>query len=148
MKFTALEMNPANNPGVLDTATWDRGAAWHAVERAGERWLQVQDAAITGRVLLPVDGITPFTGSGQIRGAAVFCLAALPGGQQVFVELGNGGGSEALGEPIGTVSLSQGLRVAAYPTDASVVARYCAAVKPGAGPQPWGERPGSASGSG
>ena len=141
MKFNELELNPATNPGVLDTATWDRGAAWQAIERTGDKWLLVQSAAIAGGVLPPLDGIRPFTGSCKNRGAAVFCLAALPDGQQVFVEIGNGGGPEALGKPMGTLRLSGGLRVAAYPTDAAVVARYCASIKPESGPQPWGDTP-------
>jgi hypothetical protein len=139
MKFNELEMNPASNPGVLDTATWDRSAAWQAVERAGDKWLLVQSAAIAGGVLPRLDGTRPFTGSCKHRGAAVFCLTGLPDGQQVFVEIGNGGGPEALGKPMGTLRLSGGLRVAAYPTDAAVVARYCASIKPESGPQPWGD---------
>jgi len=141
MKCNAWEIDPTKNPGVLDTATWDRTAAWQAVAGLGDHWQQVQDAAIAGRMLPRVDGITPFTGSCSVRGATVFCLAALPDAQQVFVEIGSGGGCDALGEPIGTVPLSHGLRLAAYPTDASVVARYCEAVKPGAGPQPLGGTP-------
>jgi len=141
MRRDALELDPAKNPGVLDTATWDPAAAWQATAGAGERWREVQEAAIAGRALPRLDGVTPFTGSCAVRGAAVFCLAALPDGQQVFVEIGSGGGPEALGEPMGTAALSHGLRLAAYPTDASVVARYCETVKPGAGPQPMGGTP-------
>jgi hypothetical protein len=141
MKCGALEFTPATNPAVLDTATWDRAHAWDAVRQAGDRWAQVQDAAIAGRRLPQAEGITPFTGSCSIRGAAVFCLAAVPDGQQVFVEIGKGGGGDALGEPIGARTLSHGMRLAAYATDASVVDRYCALVKPGAGPQPLGRTP-------
>jgi hypothetical protein len=141
MKFNKLEMNPANNPGVLDTATWDRNAAWQAIERTGDHWVQVQAAAIGGSPLPGHEGVTPFPGSCTTRGAAVFCLAALPDGQQVFVEIGSGGGPAALGPPLGTQRLASGLRMAAYPTDAPVVARYCSAIKPEAGPQPWGDTP-------
>jgi tagaturonate epimerase len=141
MTFNGLEMNPAISPGVLDTATWDRGAAWRAVERAGDTWLQVQDATIMGRVLPEFEGTRPFTGSCKNRGAAAFCLAALPDGQRVFVEIGNGGGPAALGESLGTMRLDGGVGLAAYPADAAVVARYCASIKPESGPQPWGGIP-------
>ena len=141
MQFTNLDMNPATNPGVLDTATWDRRAGWQAVARMGDRWLHVQRAATEGRALPPCEGVRPFTGSGKTRGGAVFCLTALPDAQQVFVEIGTGGGPEALGEPMGTLWLSSGIRVAAYPGDAAVVARYCASIKPESGPQPWGRTP-------
>ena len=32
MRFGKLEINPALSPGVLDTATWDRAAAWAAIQ--------------------------------------------------------------------------------------------------------------------
>ncbi len=138
MKFRRLEMDPVRNPGVLDTATWDCAAAWRAVERVADQWLEVQAA---GNALPDVDGARPFAGSCTRRGAAVFLLAELPDGQQVFVEIGNGGGTEALGPPLGSQSLSTGVRVNAYPTDASIVHRYVTAVKPESGPQPWGATP-------
>jgi hypothetical protein len=141
MRFTKLDMNPAINPGVLETATWDRSAGWQAVARMGDQWLHVQRAATEGRALPQFEGIRPFTGSCKTRGAAVFCLTALPDAQRVFVEIGTGGGQEALGEPIGTARLSSGIRVAAYPVDAAVVARYCASIKPESGPQAWGCTP-------
>ncbi len=121
MQFTNPDMNPATNPGVLDTATWDRSSGWQAVARMGEQWLQVQRAATEGRALPPCEGVRPFTGSCKTRGATVFCLTALPDAQQVFVEIGTGGGPEALGEPMGTARLSSGIRVAAYPADAALV---------------------------
>lgn len=146
MKFGRLEMDPANNPGVLDTATWDRAAAWRAVERVADSWLEVQSASISGGALPEVGGARSFAASRKHRGAAVFSLAALADGQQVFVEIGNGGGPgvrgiEALGQPLGTMTLSSGVRVNAYPTDASVVHRYVTAIKPESGPQPWGDTP-------
>jgi hypothetical protein len=141
MRFGSLEIDPATNPGVLETATWAPAAAWRAVAEMADRWRTVQAAAIAGRPLPPLDGLTPRTGSVSVRGAAVFCLTALPDGQQVFVEIGSGGGPEALGAPIGTAELSHGIRLAAYPTDAAVVARYCEVVKPGAGPRPLGGTP-------
>lgn len=141
MKIGNLEINPAKNPGVLDTATWDRTAAWQIVARAKDEWPNVQKAAISGSALPEINGITPYTGSSKSRGAAVFCLAGLPDGQKVFVEIGNGGGTEALGEPIGTMTLSSGARLSAYPADAKVVDRYFSCVKPDSGPQPLGDTP-------
>lgn len=141
MKFAKLEMDPAKNPGVLDTATWDREAAWRAIEGAGNGWRDVQSALLADAALPEVGGLKPFTGSCKRRGAAAFCLAALPDGQQVFVELGGGGGIDALGQRFGTLTLSDGLRVSAYPTDIAVVHRYVTAIKPESGPQPWADTP-------
>ena len=33
MKFRKLRFNPAGNPAVLATGTWDRAAAWRQVQR-------------------------------------------------------------------------------------------------------------------
>lgn len=118
-----LQLNPAHNPAVLDTATWDRAAAWRAVRDIGERWAQHK------------------CGSGATvrRGAAVFDLVPLPDGQQVFIELGRGGA--ALGEPLGELTLKSGLRVAAYPTDAAVIDRYCHVLRPANRPRALGATP-------
>ena len=72
------------------------------------------------------------------RGAAKFFLAGLPDGQHVFVELGQGGGVSALGVPLGAMQLEHGLSVAAYPTNASVVDRFCRLLAPHKGPQAMG----------
>lgn len=126
-------LDPAHNPGVLDTATWDRAAAWRAVGRVGERWAAARDGGVVG------GGVTTYGGSAVRRGEARFLLAGLPDGQQVFVELGRGGA--ALGAPLGEMTLKSGLRVAAYPTDAAVVDRYCRVLRPHNRPRAMGATP-------
>ena len=123
MKVQRLQLNPAHNPAVLDTATWDCAAAWRAVRDIGEGWA--------------THAASP--GAGVRRGSAVFDLVRLPDGQQVFVELGRGGA--ALGEPLGEMILRTGLRVAAYPTDAAVVDRYCRVLRPRNRPRALGAMP-------
>ena len=120
---SALRIDTACNPAVLDTATWDRAAAWRAVRGLGEKWAKHVAGA----------------GAGVRRGAAVFDLVRLPDGQQVFVELGRGGA--ALGEPLGELTLGSGLRVAAYPTDAAIVDRYCRVLRPANRPRALGATP-------
>ncbi len=120
MKFQKLQLNPSRNPAVLDTATWDRAAAWRQVQRLR--------AAPTGNA-----------GSLVRRGAAMFQLARLPDGQQVFIELGHGG--VALGKPLGELTLPTGCRLAAYPTDAAVLDRYCRILEPLNRPRALGATP-------
>ena len=123
MKFQHLQLDPARNPGVLATATWNRAAAWRGIRDIGERWA--------------THAVSP--GAGVRRGSAVFDLVSLPDGQQVFVELGHGGAS--LGQPLGEMTLKGGLRVAAYPTDAAVVDRYCRVLRPHNRPRALGATP-------
>jgi hypothetical protein len=47
----------------------------------------------------------------------------------------------ALGEPLGELTLKSGLRVAAYPTDAAVVDRYCRVLRPLNRPRALGATP-------
>lgn len=120
MRFRKLQLNPAKNPGVLATGTWDLAAAWRQVQRLR--------AAPTGSA-----------GSLVRRGSAAFQLARLPDGQQVFLEQGHGG--VALGKPLGELTLPNGCRLAAYPTDAAVVDRYCRVLEPLNRPRALGATP-------
>jgi len=143
MKLGSMELDPATNPAVLDTSTWDQAAAWFAVELVGDAWRDVR-SVLSSRCFgsLPeVGGVKPFAASCKHRGSVVFSLVALPDDQQVIIEIGNGGGTEALGRPLGTMTLSTGLFVRAYPADAAVVHRYVTAIKPESGPRPWGDTP-------
>ena len=130
---SARRFDPSRNPAVLDTATWDRVGAWRAVSKAGERWAAARDGGAVG------NGVTVYDGSVVRRGAAMFLLASLPDGQRVFVDLGRGGA--ALGQPLGEMTLKSGLRVAAYPTDAAVVDRYCRVLRPHNRPRAMGATP-------
>ena len=56
-----------------------------------------------------------------------------------------GRGGAALGTPLGEMTLKSGLRVAAYPTDAAVLDRYCRVLRPHNRPRAMAPRPGLAS---
>ena len=125
--------DPSHNPAVLDTATWDRAAAWRALSKTGERWAAVREGGAAG------GGVTAYGGSVVRCGAATFLLAGLSDGQQVFLELGRGGA--ALGQPLGEMTLKSGLRVAAYPTDAPIIDLYCRVLRPHNRPRAMGPLP-------
>jgi hypothetical protein len=118
MRFQKLLFNPARNPAVLATGTWDRVAAWRQIRRH------------------------PLAGNAHVlarRGAATFQLARLPDGQRVFIETGHGGA--VLGQPLGELTLSNGGRLAAYSTDAAVVDRFCRVLEPVNRPRALGATP-------
>lgn len=135
-----LHIDPAVTPAVLDTATWSPACAWQQVLRVGDDWRHAQRAWRAGAGT-PVGGMTPALGALIRRGAALCALVALPDGQQVLLELGHAGACQALGEPLGRLRLKDGLPIAAYPTDAAVLDRYCRILAPLNGPRALGAVP-------
>ena len=136
-----MRINPATNPAILDTATWDPDAAWQAVTQVGESWSAAQAALEMGNHWVGLPHIPLQISSVVRRGGAKFFLAGLPDGQQVFVEFGHGGGVSALCAPLGVHRLNHGLTVAAYPASAAVVDRFCRLLAPHKGPQALGSVP-------
>jgi hypothetical protein len=154
MKFGEFDFDPAKNPAVLDTATWDPDGAWRIVSRIRD-WRALPKA--NGHPA-PKDAKEPvaYAASEASFGGRSFFLAGLNDGQQVFVETGgkggdggkggNGGkggdgGEDPLGKPCFTKTFPGGARVAMYKTDADVVKKYVTVVKPGSGPRALGLLP-------
>ena len=137
-----LEINPAVNPAILETATWDPAAAWRAVEAVDDAGWQVVEQAIGGGNRPPVTGrLTPHAGSAAHCQGSAFLLAGLPDGQQVFVEISPGVCQAVLGAPIGTKALASGGHAAVYKTDAATIDRFFRLVNPGKGPKALGPVP-------
>jgi len=142
MRFGKLEIDPALSPGVLDTATWDRAAAWAAVQAVDDAcWRALVEAATDGTPLPVGGGLTPHAPSSAWHERAFYCLAGLDDGQQVFLGLGDSPAGALLGEPIAIKPLPAGGQVVLYPTDAAVIDRYARHLKPGRGPRPLGAAP-------
>ncbi|HAK96573.1 MAG TPA: hypothetical protein DCM87_16680 [Planctomycetes bacterium] len=130
MRFGKLEIDPSENPAVIDSATWDRARAWAQVRKAGAALAVVRDAAVAGGSLPEVRGIRPCPGSLVRRGSAVVLAADLPGGQAVLLEIGRAGAREALGAPIGSLRPARGPTVTAFPLDAAVLDAFCRRMQP------------------
>ncbi|MCC7353753.1 MAG: hypothetical protein IT330_08350 [Anaerolineae bacterium] len=142
MRFGNLEIDPARNPAILDTATWDTEAAWRAVRSLADAyWQSVQDAAAHGSPLPSAPGCIPYTPSCTHHGGSIFFLMGLADGQQVFVEVGEGEGETVLGAPASARQLSGGNRLALYKTDAAVLDRFFRFVRPEAGSRALGAVP-------
>jgi hypothetical protein len=143
LRFGNIDFNPAHNPAILDTATWD--------ERAAAEILTGLEPALWNAIEAdpPVSTpqITPYRGSAARRGASTFTLAGLADGQQVFIEIGPVERPPQLGAPFTTVSLTAGRQVRAYRTDAAIIDLYCRAIRPDKGPQPLGAIPRIGAGS-
>ncbi|MCO6452771.1 MAG: hypothetical protein J5I90_18460 [Caldilineales bacterium] len=144
MKFGKLKINPALNPGVLDTATWDRDAAWVAVQAVDDTyWPGLMDAAATAAPLPVTASLTAYTGSATWHGDTLVCLTGLADGQQVFLAVGPQAYDVALGSPVGSKVLpaTPSTMVALYPTDASVIARFFRTLAQDKGPRALGPVP-------
>jgi hypothetical protein len=144
MKFGKLDINPAKNPAVLDTATWDPQQAWRAIAAAGAGYWRVAHDAASGRQPPPSSSeLVLHPRSLALHRGSVFGLATLPDLQHVLVGLGGGTDFEELGKPIGQLSLGGAgdARVSAYPATLDTVARYVDAIDPSKGPRALAGRP-------
>ena len=138
MRFGVLEMDPAHNPAVLDTATWDpAGAAQRVIRSDAAYWERVRDAAANDLPLPSGAGLVPHTAScSRLCGRLLF-LVSLDDGQQVFVELGSD--EPLLGQPLISRPLAPGVYLAAHAADAPTVHRFVTAS--GRSPRPLGPIP-------
>jgi len=139
MRFGKLKINPARNPAILDTATWDPVNAWRMVQALDDAyWQSLQEAVAHGAPLPPAAGLIPYAPSYARYQGALYCLAGLADGQQVFLAIGSEDGESVLRPPVGTQSLPTGGRVTLYKTDAAIIARYVRFIKPEKGPRALG----------
>jgi len=150
-EFGNLRIDPAENPAVLDTATWDEQAAWRQLRGVKEAdWRALGRAIETGRPAPPLATIEAHTASAARYNGGVVFLARLPDAQQVLVSLDEAEAPVGLGSPFqsGTIetegrtgSSDSGLRVAAYRTDAETLERLFHEVDGSRGPRALGSTP-------
>jgi len=134
MRFGQIDFNPAHNPAILDSATWDQEAAatiLAGVDPAG--W-----AAIANPAARTVTPLTFYPASAAQQGASAFTLAGLPDGQQLFLAAGPAAAPAPLGTPFATWPLPENRQLRAYRTDAAVIDRYCHLLRPDKGPRALG----------
>ncbi len=142
MKFGKLEIDPAKNPAVLDTVTWNPENAWKIVQALDEAyWRPLQDAIAAQESLPGDDRCTLYPGSCVHYQNSDLVLAGLRDGQQVFLEIAERGNESVLGPAIGTKPISHGKQVAMYTTDAAIIDRFCRCVLPTKGPKTLGATP-------
>jgi hypothetical protein len=143
MKFGAVEIDPAKNPAILDTATWNPKSAWDILCRLDDQyWRSPEYLAPRSTWGLPVnEHFMPYAGSFARYQGSDFFLASVQEGQHVFIGIGPDAGESVLGEPIGKKRLADGTCVAAYKTDAAIIDRYCRLINPDKGPKALGATP-------
>ncbi|MCP4401868.1 MAG: hypothetical protein GY801_31780 [bacterium] len=140
--FGKLELDPAKNPAILDTATWIPEDAWEMAQAVDESyWLSIQAAAADRKPFLESDKCTCYETSCASYQGNVFCLAGLKDGQQIFFEVGDRRKEAVLGEAIGTKMLPDSRQLTVYKTDAAIIDRFCRIIHPQKGPKALGSTP-------
>lgn len=144
MKYGKLDLDPANSPGVLDTATWDAASACRQVAARAADWRSwYGKARKSSKKAAAAANAAPCRAVGAIQsqGAAIHCLAELDDRQMVFLAIGPAGAAADLGSPSARIALDADTFVLVHPTDAAVIDRYCRTVQPVNAPRPLGRTP-------
>lgn len=140
VKVGKLALDPARNPAVLDTTTWNHAAAWSQVKAAGAAfWGQV--ARSLGTPAVPKGECQVYPGSCASLNGLDIALATLKDGQDVFVQIGRNADGRLLGKPLGSLTLADGNRLTAHPTDMPVLERYLREANPEKAPRAMGSVP-------
>ncbi|NLF00565.1 MAG: hypothetical protein GX601_06250, partial [Anaerolineales bacterium] len=141
MRYGILEVNPAKNPAVLDTGTWDPQQARTTVEGLESTyWRRLQEASERACPLPVVPEFTPRDASLVQHEGTMYFIATLSDRQHVLVGIGEAVGPIAA-DPLAHVELPNGGHVVIYPTDASVLDQFFYHIAPELGPRPLGAEP-------
>lgn len=142
MLFGELDINPAKNPAILATATWDPEKAWEIVRLQDKSyWSSLQDAIVQS-ISIPITGnLIAYPGSCAHRHGSVYFLAGLEDGQQVFIRIGPDENESALGVPVAAMTDQAGTNVTMYQSDADTIARFFQHIRADKGPKAMGNVP-------
>jgi hypothetical protein len=141
VKFGQLDINPAENPGVLDTGTWDASAACMQVRTSNFDWSGAASALRKGLRPPLANSIQAWGGSASVSKDAVWFLAGLLDGQTVLICLGGPEANSALARPLDEWPLANEGRLTVYATTAAELDRYCRLLKPEKAPRALGAIP-------
>ena len=142
LNINGIDLDPAANPAVLDTCTWDTSAALAQCRRLEPFLAACADAVATARcagclkVALAGSDAVVMPSAAFVDGVGHF-LMNLPDGQKVFVSI-SAGKLESCADAIGTMLDG---KVAVWPADVHAVKWYVANVNPQYGPRAFGSVP-------
>jgi len=137
--FGKLEIQPANNPGVLGTATWDVSAASAAAEGLGKVfWSHAKEALKAGVALPQNDLCKLFPSSAGRLTDNWLVLALLSDGQHLLAEFAQPGAIGEFGQGFSRLSLGQQGQVALHEADVAAVTRFVRKLHPQRGPRALG----------
>ena len=141
MKFGALEINPAKNPAVLDSVTWDTDDVVRQLQNVSDsHWETVHQDLACGKPPQAHAGCAFFPGSAAHDEHGDAILAELPDGQHVLLEFSHHQ-KDVFSSLLSTKALPRGTSLMVYPTDAETLDRYCRLRRPDKGPRALGSTP-------
>ena len=141
-KFGIVEMDPARNPAVLDTGTWDAENVRRVLRAIDSRyWISLDEAALRGVPFPHSARLTAYNGSLCALRGNHFFVAKLEDGQHIFVQTGEDSGEALGGASIVRIQLNEGRWLNVFPTDAATIDRFCRFVCPQKAPKALGGVP-------
>ncbi|NLE46295.1 MAG: hypothetical protein GX620_16375 [Chloroflexi bacterium] len=144
MRFGNLKIDPARNPAVLDTVTWDRASVQEILQvMPTDVWRIFWRTAREGVAQLPTERVCVHPSSCVRWKDSLFCLTALFDGQLLWLECGSGVGVDLLDVPVWSTALGNlpAEVVSAYAVDLAGTARFLAAAAPNRAPRALGAVP-------
>jgi hypothetical protein len=138
--YGRLQIDPARNPAVLDTATWEPEVVAAAVAALPvAAWERVRGLAEGGA---QPEGLAPFCfGVGRRAAASVWVVARLDDGQQVLLLFRRAAAAAGLPLPVCSRPLADGWTLDALAADADGVAAFVREIAPECGPVALGAVP-------
>jgi len=141
-RFGRIELDPAWNPAVLDTLTWDVPSALGAVLSAGSAfWESAAGALLSGAAAPRSETVTLFGSSVARAGTALYALTELSDGQHVIVRFGPPAPGEGFEGLIGEADAGGRGRAAVYCADSGTLHAVYAAAAPARLPSALGAVP-------
>lgn len=138
-QFGKLALDPAKNPAVLDTETWDPENAIRLLSSVDVAYWQRLVESLVNRGGITVHGeVVVYPSSLCGYQGRNYLLVGLRDGQRVFLETGEPSGT--LGLPLWTLS-DRSVTVSAYDTSADRIDAYCREIDPEKGPRCLGTAP-------
>lgn len=140
MRVNGIDLDPAGNPAVLDTCTWDEPAAIRQCEAMEDFLMGCADAVGTasgeGCLRSALAGTPGVASSAAIKDGAGYCIVGLPDGQRVFAAIGH----ETALSP-GVLAVLAGGRVGILPVNTDTVKWYVTYAAPQFAPRALGAKP-------
>ncbi len=143
MRFDKIEIDPAVNPAILDTVTWDPDRAWRLVGSVKpSHWPLIRKGLSDGRdVSLFCESCKIYAGSFAQHDGSSYSLARLSDGQHVFIGIGAQEHAGCLADPLHVTPLDDGLALTIHAADATTIRRYVRTLRPDKGPRAMGAVP-------